>query len=78
MRRMRQDHRKVRANHTQTKAAMAGCFAMTSSAYNGTPAQPQTQPMGAVRRDPRKGEIPGVRCQSQFSTTAQGPGSSVE
>ena len=32
-----------------------------------TPAQPQSQAMGAARRDPRRGETPGVRRQPQCS-----------
>lgn len=62
MRRVRHDplekeviHIQRRAMNTQPKAAVAGCFAMTLSAYNGTPAQPQTQPMGTAPRDPRRG-----------------------
>ena len=50
--RMREDHlwssllhkwRQVRwwAGPSRPEAALAGCFAMTLSAYNGTPAQPQ-------------------------------------
>ena len=31
---------------------------MTSKRDNDTPAQPQTQAMGAATRDPRRGEIP--------------------
>ena len=60
------------------KAAVAGCLAMPSSAYNGTPAQPQSQTMGAARRDPRRGEIPGAQCQLRSSPAAQAWGSSVE
>ena len=45
------------------KTAVASCFAMTPSEYNDTPAQPQTQAMGAARREPRRGEIP-VMCAS--------------
>lgn len=62
MRRVRHDplEKKVvsirwRAMNTQPKTAVAGCFAMTLFAYNGTPAQPQTQPMGTAPRDPRRG-----------------------
>ena len=40
---------------------MVDYFAMTSSAYNDTSAQPQTQPMGAARRDPRRGEKPMMK-----------------
>ena len=60
------------------KAAVAGCLAMPSSAYNGTPAQPQSQTMGAARRDPRRGEIPGAQCQLRSSPAAYAWGSSVE
>ena len=60
------------------KAAVAGCLAMPSSAYNGTPAQPQSQTMGAARRDPRRGEIPGAQCQLRSSPAAHAWGSSVE
>ena len=55
---------KVPTGATQSKAAPASCCAMTPSAYNGTPAQPQPQTMGAARRDPRRGEIPGGRRQT--------------
>ena len=59
---------------------------MTLSADNGTPAQPQPPPfwhfgdqaMGAARREPRRGEIPGARRQPRFSSYAHGSGSSVE
>ena len=60
------------------KAAVAGCLAMPSSAYNGTPAQPQSQAMGAARRDPRRGEIPGAQRQLRSSPAAYAWGSSVE
>ena len=60
------------------KAAVAGCLAMPSSAYNGTPAQPQSQTMGAARRDPRRGEIPGAQCQLRSSPAAHAWGSCVE
>ena len=60
------------------KAAVASCIATPSSAYNGTPAQPQSQTMGAARRDPRRGEIPGAQRQLRSSTAAQAWGSSVE
>jgi len=60
------------------KAAVAGCFAMPSSAYNGTPAQPQSQTMGAARRDPRRGEIPGAQRKLRSSPAAYAWGSSVE
>ncbi len=60
------------------KAAVAGCLAMPSSAYNGTPAQPQSQAMGAARRDPRRGEIPGAQRQLRSSPAAHAWGSSVE
>ena len=59
------------------KTALAGCFAMTLSAYNGTPAQPQSQTMGAARRDPRRGEIPGARRQPRSSPAALAPGGVV-
>jgi len=38
--------------------------AMIGKGYNGTPVQPQSQTMGAARRDPRRGEIP----VGQFAT----------
>ena len=60
------------------KAAVAGCLAMPLSAYNGTPAQPQSQAMGAARRDPRRGEIPGAQRQLRSSPAAYAWGSSVE
>lgn len=69
---------KVPSGSTQPKTALASCFAMTLSAYNGTPAQPQTQAMGAARRDPRRGEIPGGRRQPPVRFAAHGSGSSVE
>nr|DAZ66426.1 MAG TPA: hypothetical protein [Caudoviricetes sp.] len=34
--------------------------------------------MGAARRDPRRGEIPGGWCQPLVSLAAHDPGSSVE
>ena len=40
--------------------------------------QPQSQAMGAARRDPRRGEIPGAQRQLRSSTAAQAWGSSVE
>ena len=59
MRRMRQDHRKrCEREPLHPKAAVASCFAMTLPAYYGTPAQPQSQAMGAARSDPRRGDIP--------------------
>ena len=58
---------KVPSGSFDPKAGMAACFAKTSSAYNGTPVQPQSQAMGTARRDPRRGEIPGVRRPPQFS-----------
>lgn len=51
----------------QPKAAVASCFAMTLSAYNGTPVQPQSQAMGTASREPRRGQPPGVCCQAQFN-----------
>ena len=57
---------KVPSGSSDPKAGMAACFAKTSSAYNGTPVQPQSQAMGAARRDPRRGSIPGVRRPPQF------------
>ena len=57
---------KVPSGSTDPKAGVAVCFVKTSSAYNGTPAQPQSQAMGAARRDPRRGSIPGVRRPPQF------------
>ena len=60
MRRMRHDHlrkvfafRKRRPNKVPSgsihpKAALAGCFATTSLAYNGTPAQPQFTQWGQL------------------------------
>ena len=79
MRRVRQDHlcgteipyqmngSKVTSGSAHPKAAPAGRLAKTSSAYNDTPAQPQPYAKGAARRDPRRGEIPGVRRPPQFS-----------
>ena len=90
MGRMRQDHlcgipaSKITANKgaqrspSRPKTALASCLAMTLSAYYGTPAQPQPKAMGAARRDPRRGEIPGARRQLRFSFAAHGSGSSVE
>ena len=48
------------------KAAVASCIAMTSSAYNGTPVQPQPHAMGTARREPRRGESPGADRQIRF------------
>ena len=45
------------------KKRVAPGAAMIGKGYNGTPAQPQPQAMGAARRDPRRGEIP-VTCAS--------------
>ena len=70
--------RRCSAVPVHPKAAVAGCLAMPSSAYNGTPAQPQSQTMGAARRDPRRGEIPGAQCQLRSSPAAHAWGSSVE
>ena len=42
------------------KTDLASCLATTPSEHNDTPAQPQTQAMGAARRDPRRGEIPVI------------------
>lgn len=72
---------KVPSGSTDPKAGMAACFAMTSSAYNGTLAQPQPpatgdHAMGATRRDPRGSEILGVRRPPQFSCTPR-PGEVV-
>ena len=50
-----------RAVPFRPEAAVARCLATTSSAYNDTPAQPQTHAMGAARRDPRGGEMPVKR-----------------
>ena len=38
---------KVPSGSAHPKAAMAGCFAMIFSAYNGTPAQPQPSRKGS-------------------------------
>ena len=89
MDRVRKDHlcgqwpasktaRKVLSGSTQPKAALASCRAMIPSAYNGTPAQPQIQAMGAARRDPRRGEIPGGRRQTPVRMPPGSSGSSVE
>ena len=72
---------KVPSGSTDLKAGMAACFATTSSAYNGTLAQPQPpatgdHAMGATRRDPRGSEILGVRRPPQFSCTPR-PGEVV-
>lgn len=72
---------KVPSGSTDPKAGMAACFATTSSAYNGTLAQPQPpatgdHAMGATRRDPRGSEILGVRRPPQFSCTPK-PGEVV-
>lgn len=73
MRRVRQDHlcgttiphqmngSKVTSGSAHPKAALAGRLAKTFSAYNGTPVQK------TARRDPRRGESPGVRRPPQFS-----------
>ena len=42
-----------------------------------TPVQPQTQAMGAARRDPRRGEIPVTRGQARFQCSAPVPGMTV-
>ena len=78
MRRARRDHlrrdnglRKTTAKQgakripAHPKAALAGCFAKTSFAYHGTPAQPQFTQWG----DPRRGGIPGARRPPRFSCT---------
>ncbi len=44
-----------RARTLSQKQPWQAVFAMTLSAYNGTPVQPQTQPMGTASRDPRRG-----------------------
>ena len=63
---------KVHSGSAYPKAALAGRFAMTSL--------PIMVPLSewAASRDPRRGESPGVRCQTQFSVTAHAWGSSVE
>ena len=61
-----------------SKSSQGRLFRNDFSAYHGTPAQPQPHAKGAARRDPRRGESPGVRCQTQFSLTAHAWGSSVE
>ena len=60
---------KVPSGSSDPKAGMAACFAKTSSAYNGTPVQPQSQAMGAARRDPRRGESP-MMCASTVQVAA--------
>ena len=60
---------KVPSGSSDPNAGMAACFAKTSSAYNGTPAQPQPQAMGAARRDPRRGESP-MMCASAVQVAA--------
>ena len=57
---------------------MAGILAMTSSAYNDTPAQPQPQAMGAARKDLRGSEILGRDAKSGAVYAALAWGSSVE
>ena len=54
--RMRKDHLfGASGNHLFGKVELASFFATTLTAYNGTPAQPQTQAMGAARRNPLVG-----------------------
>ena len=50
MRRMREDHlcRRKSASTTARKAALAGCFATTLSAYNGTPAPRMRGQLGEI------------------------------
>ena len=57
---------RCRAGPIYPKAAVAGCIATTSSAYNGTPVQPQPHAMGTARREPRRGESPGANRQVRF------------
>ena len=64
---------RCRAGPIYPKAAVAGCIATISSAYNGTPVQPQPHAMGTAWREPRRGEIPGADrparfCQPPFSS----------
>ena len=47
------------------KQAMAD-LSCDDSINVGTPAQPQSQAMGAARRDPRRGEIPVTHSQVRF------------
>ena len=77
---MRDDHhiQGESGDHSFGKVELASCFAMALSAYNDTPAQPQTQAMGAARRDPRGGLIPVKRCSPLFMFVALGSGSSVK
>ena len=60
---------RVRPSRKQIMADLS-CDDSTSV---GTPV-----PVGAARRDPRRGEIPGGRRQPLVSTVAHDPGSSVE
>lgn len=60
-------------SHLSTKQPVVGCFALwpifanrsdpRQQSSNDTPAQPQSQAMGAAQRDPRRGESP-VTCAS--------------
>ena len=60
--------------HRSGKRSAADRFAKIPSGDNDTSAQPQTQAMGAARREPRRGEIPMERySQPSFQTTAHSP-----
>ncbi len=65
---------RCQAKLTQPKAGVAACFAMIPSALNKQPVQPQSQAMGAARRDPRRGEIPVGRCQAPVRSAARQSG----
>ena len=70
-------------SHLSTKQLVVGCFALwpifanrsdpRQQSSNDTPAQPQSQAMGAARRDPRRGEIPVTRTSAvrQLPPTAR-------
>ena len=69
---------RCQAKLTQPKAGVAACFAMIPSALNKQPVQPQSQAMGAARRDPRRGEIPVGRCQAPVRSAARQSGKSKD
>ncbi|MCI2160319.1 MAG: hypothetical protein LKK39_00190 [Oscillospiraceae bacterium] len=51
-------HRRRRAARPGHKTACGGLFRNETNSANATSVQPQTQAMGAARRDPGRGEIP--------------------
>ena len=63
--------------HRSGKRSAADRFAKIPSGDNDTSAQPQTQAMGAARREPRRGETPVTRA-SAVPAAALAWGSSVE